>query len=542
MLMTFAAEPVVVQEFTSNRRQLREALTRIEPTSAQTDLKGALRLADGFANPRRKPSETENVEDAEAPKIVDVPVELYIFSDGRFPGVEDVKLGNLVPQFLPLGGADTNNLAITTLSSRRAEANPEQVQVFAQISNASGIETTADVVLYRGDQLVDAVETKIPAKGIGSASFLLLDDTPTTLRAVVTPNAEFHDALALDNTAFAILEDDRTARVLLVTPGNRSLELALQTERAKRLVKLDQIAPSVLGTLEFERQLDRESYDLIIFDQCVPEKMPQANTLFLGNLPPIKAWTDEQDSQTVAGPQIVNWDRSHPLLNLIELGGVQIAGAQLVKPPPGGRVLVDSTDGPLVSIAPRGRFEDLVFGFEIVGKNEAGERIVNTNWPRKHSFPSFWLNVLEHFARDLGAQTVHRPGEVVELRLAPSAGDVTVETPDGSRQVVPVDAAGRMVFQDTERLGTYQVYREGELVKSFAVNLFDRDESDVALRVAETGEDGLNIVENLTIGFVEVVAQPPNADIRKELWKALLVLALVVLIAEWYIYNRRVYI
>jgi hypothetical protein len=195
-----------------------------------------------------------------------------------------------------------------------------------------------------------------------------------------------------------------------------------------------------------------------------------------------------------------------------------------------------------VSIAPRGRFEDLVFGFEIVGKNDAGERIVNTNWPRKHSFPSFWLNVLEHFARDLGAQSVHRPGEVVELRLAPSVGDVTVETPDGSRLVAPVDASGRMVFQDTERLGTYQVYRDGELVKSFAVNLFDRDESDVALRVAETGEDGLNIVENLTIGFVEVVAQPPNADIRKELWKALLVLALVVLIAEWYIYNRRVYI
>jgi hypothetical protein len=538
MIMTFAADPVVVQEFTSNRRQLREALARIEPTAAQTDLKGALRLADGFANPRRKVSETENAEDAVALKFVDVPVELYIFSDGRFPGVEDVELGNLVPQFLPLGSAETNNLAITTLSTRRAEANPEQVQVFAQVSNASGIETTADVVLYRGDQIVDAVETTVPATGIASASFLLLDDTPTVLRAVVTPNAEFHDGLALDNTAYAILEDDRTARVLLVTPGNRSLELALQTERAKRLVKLDQSGPSVLGTSEFEQQLDRESYDLIIFDQCVPKKMPAANTLFLGNLPPIKAWADEQDSES----QIVDWDRSHPLLNLIELGGVQIAGAQIVKPPPGGRMLVDSTDGPLVSIAPRGRFEDLVFGFEIVGKNDAGERIVNTNWPRKHSFPSFWLNVLEHFARDSGAQSVHRPGEVVELRLAPSAGDVTVETPDGSRRVAPVDASGRMVFQDTERLGTYQVYRGGELVKTFAVNLFDRDESDVVLRVAETGEDGLNIVENLTIGFVEVVAQPPNADIRKELWKALLVLALVVLIAEWYIYNRRVYI
>jgi uncharacterized protein with von Willebrand factor type A (vWA) domain len=53
MIMTFAAEPVVVQEFTSNRRQLREALTRIQPTSAQTDLKGALRLADGVEKLRK---------------------------------------------------------------------------------------------------------------------------------------------------------------------------------------------------------------------------------------------------------------------------------------------------------------------------------------------------------------------------------------------------------------------------------------------------------------------------------------------------------
>jgi hypothetical protein len=244
----------------------------------------------------------------------------------------------------------------------------------------------------------------------------------------------------------------------------------------------------------------------------------------------------------VVGPQIVDWSRSHPLLNLIELGGVQIAGAQIVKPPPGGRVLVDSTDGPLVSMAPRGRFEDLVFGFEIVGKNDAGERIVNTNWPRKHSFPSFWLNVLEHFARDLGARSVNRPGEVVELRLTPSVGEATIETPDGSQRKTPVDSAGRMAFQETERLGTYQVFQDGELVKRFAVNLFDRDESDVALRVSDSGENGLNIVENLTIGFVEVVAQPPNADIRRELWKAMLVLALVVLFLEWYIYNRRVYI
>jgi hypothetical protein len=270
--------------------------------------------------------------------------------------------------------------------------------------------------------------------------------------------------------------------------------------------------------------------------------MPAANTMFIGGLPPLESWTAQQSKETVFGPQIIDWDRSHPLLNLLELAGIQIADAQLVKPPLGGRALVDTTAGPLASIAPRDRFEDVVLGFEIVGRNEAGERTFNTDWPRKHSFPSFWLNVLEHFSSGVEAQQTHRPGEVVELRMPPGTDTVSIELPDGSRVGVEVDSTGRVAFQETERLGTYQVYAKDMVVKQFAVNLFDRDESDVALRVREKGEDGLNIVENLAIGYVEVAARSPNADIRKELWKGLLLLALVVLILEWYIYNRRVYI
>lgn len=59
MIIAFANEPLVVQQFTNNRRMLREALDRIVPTSAQTNLSGTLRLSRGFANPRREEGETE---------------------------------------------------------------------------------------------------------------------------------------------------------------------------------------------------------------------------------------------------------------------------------------------------------------------------------------------------------------------------------------------------------------------------------------------------------------------------------------------------
>ncbi len=544
MIIAFAEQPVVVQEFTGNRRQLREALDRIPPTAAQTDFAGALKLADGFANPQAEQSEVDTSETETPEDEAGKPqqVQLFILSDGRFSNVENFSLGNLQLQFLPIGTASAENLAITALNTRRGEDNPEQLQAFVQVANSSPVEATGVVELYNDERLLDATEVKLPARGSGSATFLLGSDVEGTLRAVVDPDDEFQDRLTLDNTAFAVLENERSSRVLLVTPGNSALEAALETERAARFAKIETFSPNNLNTPEFTRQVTDGNYDLIIFDQCSPQTMPANNTLFIGRRPPLKNWAAEDSSQTVFGPQIIDWDRSHPLLNLIELGGVQIVDAQVVKPPLGGRVLVDSTAGPLVAVAPRDRFEDVVQGFEISGTNESGQRTFNTDWPRKHSFPSFWLNVLEHFSQGINRQDVHHPGELVEMRLPPGDKNVAVQLPDGSRVPVEVDQTGQLAFQETERPGIYQVLRGNDLVKSFAVNLFDREESDIPLRMSEAGEKGLNVVNNLEIGYVEVAAQLPNADIRKELWKGLLVMALAVLFLEWYIYNRRVYI
>ena len=99
-----------------------------------------------------------------------------------------------------------------------------------------------------------------------------------------------------------------------------------------------------------------------------------------------------------------------------------------------------------------------------------------------------------------------------------------------------------MAFSETSQLGVYQVHDGQEIVKRFTVNLFDREESDVALRVRQDEEDGVQQVDSLSIGYSEVEAQSPALPVRKELWKLLLIGALVVLVVEWYIYNRRVYI
>jgi hypothetical protein len=541
MIIAFAAEPEVVQEFTDDRRQLREALERISPTAGQTDLSGALKMALGFANPGRTVSQyAENTETL--PDGASQETQLYIVSDGRLAGIENISLENLRPLFLPIGTFEADNLAITSLNARRSEDRPELQETFVQVANFSDSDQRAVVELYLNDALVDAAELTVPARGIAATTFALSDEAEGELRALLDPPSDFRDQLSVDNRAFGVLEDHREGRVLLVTPGNATLEAALTTDRAERLAAVEVISPEELEKPDFQRRWQLETFDLVIFDQCIPQTMPLANTVFIGRMPPLEHWQLATTDDKAYGPQIIDWDRSHPLLNLIELAGVQIVDSLITQPPAGGRVLVDSTGGPLVAIAPRDRYEDMVLGFEIVGRNAEGERTFNTDWPRKHSFPGFWLNVLEYFASDKTGSISFQPGQPLELRLHSKENRLQVQLPDGQRRQVDLEQPGRLVFHETGELGNYQILDSNGIVDRFAVNLFDREESDIRLRTRQDAAEGIQEVNSLSIGYVDVEAQSPTSPVRREIWKLLLVGALVVLMLEWYIYNRRVYV
>ena len=82
----------------------------------------------------------------------------------------------------------------------------------------------------------------------------------------------------------------------------------------------------------------------------------------------------------------------------------------------------------------------------------------------------------------------------------------------------------------------------GRLSSRLRFNLFDREESDIRLQTKQDGEEGVQLVDSLSIGYVDVTAELSTSPVRRELWKNLLLGALAVLILEWYIYNRRVYV
>jgi hypothetical protein len=279
-------------------------------------------------------------------------------------------------------------------------------------------------------------------------------------------------------------------------------------------------------------------------------------------LPPGPAWRDgledasdekndeaekaakKDDAAATVLPQIIDWDRAHPLLASVELSNVDIADSLVLNPPPGAAVLVDSTAGPIAAIAPRDAYQDVVLGFEIFGRDKDGSRTVNTNWPRRLSFPTFCLNVLEYLAggtEDSQIASV-RPGRPVELRTAGNVPELTVIDPAKNEHVVRRSGEDIFQFHDTQRLGVYEVRRREQVTERFAVNLFDRQESDVRLRPTQDPDAQTIRAADIRIGHVDVAAAASRAPARKEIWKVVLAGALCVLVFEWYIYNRRVYL
>ncbi|TWT47821.1 vWA domain-containing protein [Botrimarina hoheduenensis] len=549
MIVSFTAEPNVVQQFTSNVRLLKERLATVEPTAEGTDLTGALQLASGLANPTGL-SVQEGAPEQEV--VAPEPATLFILSDGKFDDVDDFSLGNLEPVYVPLGSPETANLAITALTTRSSEAVPGERQAFLQVANFSTEPVEAIAELRLDGRVIDAKRLAIEAGGVAGALFPLDRDGAATggvleARLADATLAAVDDRLTLDNQASVGLNDPRGGRVLLVTPGNVAIEQSLATGRTSRLGLVETLMPEALKTPQHQRLAAAGAFDLIIYDRCQPTEMPRANTVFVGSTPPTEAWQPRDEEKkilkpvTVVAPQVIDWNRVHPLFANAELGNFDIVESQIVTPPVGGVALIDASEGPLAAIGPRDAYEDLVLGFAILIESE-GRVQRNTDWINRHSFPTFWLNTLEYFVGGSDGQTPSlQAGQTIEIAPRdPTLTSITLVDPTGVRSELTRRSAQPFVWQAGSKLGVYRVLEAGDETQRFAVNLLDRRESDVRLRLGTPDQEKQAQIASVRIGNITVAAKAGAAPSRQEIWKPLLVAALVLLLVEWYLYHRRV--
>lgn len=378
---------------------------------------------------------------------------------------------------------------------------------------------------------------------------------------VVAYLANHKDDFPTDDKAWVAVGTLRKAKVLVVGDDNPVLDAFFNQEATLRIARVERLPAKEVTADSYRKIAASGEVDLVVFDRCAPADeadLPQANTVFIDRPPP--PW---QRGSPLKNP-IVGVGKHLLLRHLTTLYDISISEAfrfdvkanldAKVRPqfelpegdpkrrplPPVTKLLEGGEGAPLVFTLPRGAYTDLVFAFPLV--NDAGDLV--TNWPLQPSFPLFLRNLLYHLGNvDDAVRTISvQPGEPVVLR--PEAGVQTIEIipPDGPRVKLPRGNRPDFVFAATDQLGVYRYKvlhdsrpaKEGEDkdepkqdVRHFAVNLLDSVESNIEPR------------DKIRIGSDRIDAGQERLQPR-DLWKWILLLAVVLLMVEWYIYNRRV--
>lgn len=569
MLIAFSDRAETIQSFTSDRAKLVKALDSVTVSNRTSDLLEALKAADGLANPRRS-SQVGDVNDVQVAEAM--PAELVIYSDGKFQDLTEFNLGNLTPSYVAIGSQTVRNLAITEFSTQQDLDAPGVVQVYATIMNLGTEKAESDILLEMNDRLIDAEGVALePGEDRGLAFELASEEV-----AVLTLTIAEADDLALDNRAYAGLSPSRISSVLVVTEGNTALSVGLATEKLSKICDVTFVEPGFLATEQYEKRVLSGQDDLIIYDGCRPSRLPNANTFFIGEIPPptisevplaeaqvapvetpepeVKATNENSDqrSDDLLGPSnglaklgrrqnwdwggessavsIIDIDRAHPLFRYIELYSLLVFSGRPLDPPDGATEILTADIGPVMAIAPRGGYQDVVLSFPIVSATEDGGLEANTNWYAERSWPIFLFNLLRTFgnASESTSATSYRPGELVRGRLEGQYEELKVETSSG-RQVDAVYRKRELQYEtfDTNEIGAYDVTDGGELVDRFAVNLFQPSESEIQTRL------------NLELGYEEVQSGNIGLVIRKEYWRPILLLLLVIVVMEWWVYTKQ---
>ena len=350
------------------------------------------------------------------------------------------------------------------------------------------------------------------------------------------------DHFSLDDDAWLVVGIVRKARVLIVDARIPALQPLFRIDRdpvlraffdqlaTRKVARVDYLNPEdSTDQAKYGKPTGNGEYDLVIFDGCSParpEDMPR-QYLVHRRVPPTLAVAHT----TPADFPRVKMNR-HPLFRNVSLLQDLVAVRPLLYamvgsdlPPLTPRLLETDGDTAILIALNRQSFTDLVMTFPFFDRE--GREM--TKWYLQFDFPTFLKNVvyiLGHVS-DAAAEETLRPGTPKQLRPDVAVEEIKVRGPDGTTDTLKRGPRAEFLYGKTDRVGVYEVSWDGQKQRSFAVNLLDADESNLLPR------------GRFRLGNDEIRAGASRSQ-PYDLWRWIVLAALLLLIFEWYLYNRRV--
>lgn len=461
------------------------------PGTGFTTRARALQLLDGLEPQVRAtarfPSGDASLTDAVA-EADGTRTEVFFISDGVL--VQDVPPGvTTLSVFEPVA-----NVGITAFDLRPVPAEPtrnegflelvnhgsEPARVAVSIDGAGGASASRVVNLDPGQVLGESIDVD----NFVSGPLRVLIDAPG-------------DAFDLDNVAYAYLGTPRLVRTVLVTPGNAYLEtlLDLDPRVALESVPASGYRPPADGD---------ERPDLYIFDRFAPADAPPAPVLLFR--PPGAAWLPEPTGEELVDLSLAGVEGDHPMLESVSLADVVVESAARFDPGE-HRVVAGTAEQPIL-LAGESPLRWALLSFDLGA----------SNFPLQSSFPIFLSNAVSWLAsRDVV------PAPLGTISIPARIAAVT----DVRGEAVETRAVGNRTAFTADAPGLFTV-RTGEGDHVITANLLSPAVSAVNGSIFAGQAADVGLVDSLT-GSVS----------GAELWVVLVLLALGLVLVEWWTYHRR---
>lgn len=563
MVIAFCDRATVVSSFDTDKRALMRKIDSIEQTQSRSSLAEAVSLAEAYT--QNIMIGTDEAGSDIAPESAAPPASVFLFTDGRIEDAGTIALQRFDVDKIQMTmvGTRSDNVGIIAMDARRNYEHPEVLEVAATLVNFGEEPVAFDAVLYVGGQNVDVQSVELDAaratpslegrepggvsrprgrsrrrqaNGVQSVAYepaagnrrvVAFDEIEFEGGGVVEVVLRVDDALSADDRAWTIIEPPRHMHVLLVTKGNLFLENVLST------LALDHV--KMTGS-EYEAAADkvllegeRSAFDVVILDQHSTSRLPQGNYFFFGAVPLIEG---VGAGKMIDDQVIFNWDDTHPILRHVAVESLEVYEWLELKLPPEAVSLVDGETSPVIAYLTRDASQFLICAFGLITEDEAGNLLMNTYWVAGVDFVVFMQNAVQYLAANVattGRKSVS-PGQPVTLPIPKVNGEVTIHRPDGVDDRVPAAGYQTIHYARTRRVGPYRVEPGLPGNDVFAVNLFNEVESRI------------EPVSQLTMAAGSVEAQAGAVEVNEPAWPYLLLAILVLLLVEWIVYNRRVFI
>ena len=534
-VIAFDDAPDVVQTFTGDTQLLKRAINGVQPTDRRTKLKLAYQLAGAQAAHIAEQNRS-NVKPT-----------VYLLSDGRVEDASDLSLdGDL--KYQPIGTDQAGNVAVVALDAKRNYDNPVHVEVFAGLANYGPKPVATDVRLTVDGKVAKVAGVQLAPERWNDPAWVAAHPGEKDPAFIPRSNVQFtdiemptagvlgvelvprhDDLLAADDSAAVVVPPPKALTVLLVTESHDDPYL----ERAFAAMNL---RDSQVMLAEDYEDKQPANFDVIIFDRVTPHFMPPGGSfIWFGCAPPngkLHVVKDGEKYQTVNDNSVLDWQRDHPILRHLQVGDLFAASMLKLSVPPDAQVLVDGIKGPMIVLDHEGHSTNLVVAFDLL----------QSNWPlHRVSFPLFIHYALQFLAlgSDMAVRPSFAPGDTPRVphaaldRLGPDVKSIRLTGPMGPVDV-PVPATGDFVFPPLNRVGVYKTDPPVPEFEQIAVNLLDRNESNLMPVLTPPGD--------VTTRAAAAMAVAGGRG-RLELWWWIVACGAVpLLLVEWWVYTRRVHL